>query len=365
MLMEATATRPQAVPAPGPYLLHAWYLAAWDHELNGVDMLARRICSERLVLVKKADGVAALRDACPHRFAPLSLGAIIEDGVQCAYHGLRFGMDGGCTHNPHGPVTSAMRVRAFPAIRAYRGIWVWMGDAERADPALLPDLACLDAEPADHADKGGYIHGQADYRLYTDNIMDLSHVDYLHAAANGDRSVTGAKQQVIDDGATLRVSWVQRGHEPQPLEIQLGIFEPGISLDRYGEICWMPPGVMKVTMGIGIGDAPPETSRIGIHIMTPEDVGTTHYFWVFTRGKLSPEDEAFHAKINAERERVFVGEDSAMLQAVQDVMGGADLFALKPILLRTDEAAVRVRRKLDAMIVAQGQEPSVLKPAGG
>jgi vanillate O-demethylase monooxygenase subunit len=60
-----------------------------------------------------------------------------------------------------------------------------------------------------------------------------------------------------------------------------------------------------------------------------------------------------HARFAAEGERVFLNEDGPMIAAVQASMGDRALFQLRPILLRTDEAAIRVRRRLEALIAAE------------
>ena len=49
----------------------------------------------------------------------------------------------------------------------------------------------------------------------------------------------------------------------------------------------------------------------------------------------------------------FRNEDEPMIEAVQQNMGGADLWAEKPILLSTDNAAVRARRIVDKLIAAE------------
>jgi nitrite reductase/ring-hydroxylating ferredoxin subunit len=70
-------------------LRNAWYIAAWADEIGG-QPLARRICDEPIVLFRDATGrVAALADRCCHRAAPLSMGSVVEEGIQCGYHGPR------------------------------------------------------------------------------------------------------------------------------------------------------------------------------------------------------------------------------------------------------------------------------------
>lgn len=85
-------------------------MAEW-HLVGDADMVspdkpvAIAIGTASIVLFRTGNLVTALRDRCPHRFAPLSMGKIVDGGLQCAYHGLRFGTDGKCVHNPHGDGT--------------------------------------------------------------------------------------------------------------------------------------------------------------------------------------------------------------------------------------------------------------------
>jgi nitrite reductase/ring-hydroxylating ferredoxin subunit len=97
----------------GTYLRNAWYVAAWSDDLADGQLLARTILKEPIVLYRKSDGnVAALEDRCPHRFAPLHMGKIVEgDRVQCPYHGLEFDPTGACVLNPHGTKNIPPRAR--------------------------------------------------------------------------------------------------------------------------------------------------------------------------------------------------------------------------------------------------------------
>ncbi|MFX5351247.1 hypothetical protein ABTD19_17620, partial [Acinetobacter baumannii] len=78
-----------------------------------------------------------------------------------------------------GPVVAALSVRAFPVVERHGAIWVWTGDAAKADPAVLPNLSSIDETPP-LARITGYMPTAANYQLLSDNILDLSHADYLH-----------------------------------------------------------------------------------------------------------------------------------------------------------------------------------------
>ena len=57
-------------------------MAAWAHELAPGVLLARTLLDEPLVLYRDANGAPhALADRCPHRFAPLSMGKLCDDGM--------------------------------------------------------------------------------------------------------------------------------------------------------------------------------------------------------------------------------------------------------------------------------------------
>src|SRR5271163_2070849 len=82
------------------FLRNQWYLAAWTGEV-GPAPLARRIAGEPIVFWRtKAGRVVAFEDRCPHRLAPLSLGKVVDDALQCGYHGVTFDASGACVRIP-------------------------------------------------------------------------------------------------------------------------------------------------------------------------------------------------------------------------------------------------------------------------
>jgi phenylpropionate dioxygenase-like ring-hydroxylating dioxygenase large terminal subunit len=52
------------------------------------------------VIFRTGSALHCLTDRCPHRFAPLSLGRIVEDTLECPYHGWRFDGGGRCRAMP-------------------------------------------------------------------------------------------------------------------------------------------------------------------------------------------------------------------------------------------------------------------------
>ena len=163
------------------YPRNAWYVAAWSVDLGNEKPFAISILGEPIVIYRTASGrLVALQDRCVHRLARLSLGRCEGERLRCMYHGLLFDAEGKVVEIPGQPqIPASARVRAFPAVERHSWVWVWMGEAAGADEALIPEAVGLD-----HPD---YIlgHGQLDYaadgRLINDNLLDFSHLPYVHA----------------------------------------------------------------------------------------------------------------------------------------------------------------------------------------
>ncbi|MBT5896430.1 MAG: Rieske 2Fe-2S domain-containing protein, partial [Rhodospirillaceae bacterium] len=122
-------------------LENLWYVAALSGELTGKP-LARTICGVPMVLYRGENGnLVALEDRCPHRQAPLSMGNIIGDQIQCDYHGFMFDGAGACTHIPRqDKIPARMGVRAFAVVERWGFVWLWWGDREKADDSAIPHL---------------------------------------------------------------------------------------------------------------------------------------------------------------------------------------------------------------------------------
>jgi phenylpropionate dioxygenase-like ring-hydroxylating dioxygenase large terminal subunit len=88
-------------------LRNAWYIGAWADEIGSEQPLPLRICNDPIVLFRDGMGrVAALADRCRHRAAPPHMGTVVEEGIQCGYHGLVINGSGRCVRVPGGSARS-------------------------------------------------------------------------------------------------------------------------------------------------------------------------------------------------------------------------------------------------------------------
>lgn len=331
------------------YLRNAWYMIAWSEEI-GVGPLVRTALEIPLLLIRaSADGPAvALLDRCPHRFAPLSMGTIVNGEITCRYHGLQFNMAGHCVRSPFSKaVPAAARVRSFPVVEQDGIAWVWMGDQPPADQASIPrmphhtdpELRCVH----------GLTTARADYRLLVDNLMDLTHTASIHPAFGGEHYRPKNRAWEDPDGSIVSDYVIER------MPNFIGPAMTAEFVRHEDRIRWIAPAVQLLTSrttGDGI-----VSSLHSAHILTPESPTSTHYFWSSAVDRDWPlSDEEHFAMLT----HAFNNEDKPMVEAVQHRMAGADLWDLNPILLATDNASVRVRRKLTAMIEAEARAAAIV-----
>jgi vanillate O-demethylase monooxygenase subunit len=333
------------------FLKNCWYQVAWSSELPAGSPLARTIADVPLLFWRdETGGVAALLDRCPHRFAPLSAGSIANGRVTCGYHGLAFDKSGRCVHNPHGGISAAMKVASFPAVERHKALWIWLGEQQAADAARIPDLSYIENTP-ETARIEGYLPTKAHYELMSDNILDLSHADYIHPTSLGGM-MTSAKTSTRVEGDTVVVEWDARDCVP-PSAFR-GVIPAPLKGDIWIQVRWSAPAVMTLATFAAPTGTPrsPQLTALTLHNMTPESAQSTHYFFCNTRPYL-PDDVAFTEILRSALAKAFTAEDKPMLEKQQARIGGLDFWALEPILLPLDAAAVHARRQLKRLIDAE------------
>ncbi|WP_153142025.1 aromatic ring-hydroxylating dioxygenase subunit alpha [Paraburkholderia agricolaris] len=337
-----------------PFLSSAWYVAAFSREITVDAPLARTLLDRAIVLYREASGaVVALDDRCPHRFAPLSRGRLIDGALECPYHGLRFGAAGTCVLNPHGDgrVPAGAVVRRYPTRERYGAIWIWFGEAHEAATVPLPEFEFLD--PLHNFTCDGYLLTQANYQLSADNLLDLSHFQYLHPDTLGSDMMARGTVQSASEGDIVWVHRAMRGEILQPFVGRSFGVPDGKSADRDLDVRWQPPGLLTITVSVREAGAAPEMTRVGMsaHWLTPETAATTHYFFSF--GLPREMGDAGEALVQFSVEglmKPFRDEDLPMLEAQQRAIGERDFWSLRPALLPIDAGAVRARRIMERLI---------------
>lgn len=344
----------------GAFVRNAWYMAAWAHDLEPGKPIGSTFLGEPVVMYRKADGTpVALEDRCPHRFAPLSLGKIVDgDRLQCAYHGIEIDSAGACAFNPHGAknIPSRARVASYPLVEKHLALWIWMGD-KPADPARIPDFSLLDDVPEFCSTKLDGIKIAADYKLIVDNLLDLSHTCYLHAGTLGNADTIDSSVDVEADGNDILVTRLATGASvPGMMSMQW----PGHPqrMDVFTRMRWMAPCYMNLLTGVCEGGHPWEsgTGIHALHMLTPETVHSTHYFFTAVRFGLRISDpeknREIQERIGKLRRHAFVAEDAPVIEAQQRAIDTANK-PLDPVVLSIDVGTQRWRRALEKLQEAE------------
>ena len=330
------------------FMKNCWQVAAFAAEV-GRTLLSRTITDDPVLLYRtRAGEIVALEDRCPHRHVPLSMGALEGDVVQCAYHGLRFAPSGECIRIPGQQIISAKsRARAYPVIERHKMIWIWMGEADKADAAMLPDLHWMEDE--DWVVAEGYHHIAASYRLLVDNLLDLSHETFVHPETIGNAAVADSPIAVsILDGKVVRAHRDMTGAEPPPQFVALAGFQGRI--DRWHTTLYTPPGLCVIEVGAvpaGSNDRSQGFEARILNMITPETGRSSHYFWGHARN--IRRDETALTDVIRRSVLTTFDQDKAVLEAQQVACERIGTFDPQ-VVLGIDAGPVQGRRVLAAAL---------------
>ena len=341
---------------------NTWYVAAEPDELN-TGLVARRILGAEVVIGRLASGnLIALEDRCPHRFAPLSLGCVIGENIQCGYHGAEFDSQGRCVRIPgQDSVPQRAAIRAFPVTEKHGFIWIWMGDADAAeDHSSIPDFLYR----SDHPDwDGGYGHFEsigANFNLINDNLFDITHAEFVHPESFGAeemRIYRNAEEgdEFIDQKTTYTIDHRQIVFRMRSLNMDPGgpfyrwMVASSQGVEQYTgpvdldmEVSWGAPTFTSFLLNARPGGESKENGVqvCNMHAITPETETSSHYFYRSVKNYGSAElTEAFMAGVKA-----IFEQDKPLLEAQQQRVGPIDLFAQNPVSFKGDMLQQQARR---------------------
>jgi vanillate O-demethylase monooxygenase subunit len=345
------------------FVRNCWYVIAWDHEVPRDALFSRTVLGDAILLYRTDDGaIVALRDRCCHRLAPLSKGRKEGDCVRCGYHGLLFDATGRCIEIPGAEtVPASARVQRYPLVVKNKWVFVWMGDAAAAEPALLPDNFSCDDPGWDYVP--GYLHYATPQQLICDNLLDFSHLSYVHEKTlGGSTAIARARATIEAVPRGIRVTRKIRDVPPPPYYRAMREFSG--HLDRWFIYDFVLPGTLLMhSGGRPTGDGEDDMSRaMRLHscqTVTPETETTSHYFFQQARRV----EDGDHAIAEALHSALLVAfeEDRAMITA-QSRSIAADLDA-PMMLLAMDAAVVRFRKLVAEAIAAEQTGAAVAAPA--
>jgi phenylpropionate dioxygenase-like ring-hydroxylating dioxygenase large terminal subunit len=335
-----------------PALAHGWHVVARVEEL-GDRPLQVWLLGAPWALVRLDGALHAFRDRCPHRFAPLTAGRIVDGHLQCGYHGWRFGMDGRATAvpalGPHAVVPPRARLDSAHAVCERYGL-IWLAPEEPVcDLHAFPewdDPRFMRAETAPR-------HTTVSALQLADNFLDAAHFPTVHVRTFGTPEAAYVSPHHVD-----RVGWEvrtvyeapYRNHDdPLVATGEHPLVQPHV-LTKVGR----PPASVYLTL-----DFPMTGRRLAIlFVCQPETRERTRVYKLMAHDGLAPDDVASIADLVA-FEDLVLDEDLAILERMPDTSLATDPRV--EVHSTADKLSVAYRRMLaDLADLTDLQEPNRL-----
>ena len=327
-----------------PFIYNEWYVAGFSEEF-GHNLTKRTLLGKGIVFYRKAAGaVVALRNRCAHRAFPLSESILDGDTIVCAYHGLRYDETGKCVEVPATgqKKMKGLCVPVFPIVEQNPLVWIWMGDPQLADRDQIPKVELMSSQWRYSRD---YIHLGANYVYLHENLLDLTHLSYLHRNTFGTPDFASApyETKIDDDEISITRSAVPTTLPP------IWADTTGIVGENQGaritQSKFVTPGLQLISarfydVTLNEGERP-DQRIITAHIPTPETKSTTHYFVMHGRN-FARDNDAITDHMHSQLMKAFQ-EDVVALAAQEEVLANSD-DKFGEISVPTDAPGIAMRR---------------------
>jgi phenylpropionate dioxygenase-like ring-hydroxylating dioxygenase large terminal subunit len=339
-------------PGMQPCIEEAWYVAAFAHEIEKGRPFSREIMEQPLVLFRNEDDtVTALYDRCPHRAVPLSQGKVLASTIECAYHGFQFDRSGKCVVIPtQDKIPAATCTRSYSVVESMQFVWVWMGDPANADPALVPtykDLGC-DGEGWQFSPYF-MMEIKSNYSLLFENLLDTSHISFLHIGGIDGGNMADAPYNVSTDGLQVTLERDLARDVAVPGTAKLFSLKDGQVFSRLLNSTSYLPNLHVISNTIGFPDEPEKQSNVRLNIMpiTPGGKNALYQFVVVATSY--PVDVTQDLK--DQLWSVFT-QDLGVLEGIQK---GYDKYGpdMSEVSVKADAAGWSARRILAQLMAAE------------
>ena len=172
---------PRATPIPpegeGGFS-QSWYPVALSADLAEGQVLGSDFLDGRIVVFRKEGGVPQAMSAyCPHVGADLSVGKVVGNNVQCAFHHWEYDGEGVCVKTGIGdPPPRSACLFVFPTVERFGIIWVFNGEEPLFE---LPSLPFADSEVTSASYRLGH-RLSCDPWVFAANTPDMQHLKVVH-----------------------------------------------------------------------------------------------------------------------------------------------------------------------------------------
>ncbi|MFQ5634762.1 MAG: Rieske 2Fe-2S domain-containing protein [Gammaproteobacteria bacterium] len=160
-----------------------WYAVGLSEEFRRGRKRGVRLHGREIVIWRRSGGqLAAIEARCPHMGASLSIGRVVDDHVECPYHGFRYDETGRCVRTPLRPaealIPKRLCVRRFVVTERCDWVFVFWGEAEASSEPLFFDEVEAMQDKLLHSwtAKEWPVH----FTRFIENTVDIAHLGSVH-----------------------------------------------------------------------------------------------------------------------------------------------------------------------------------------
>ncbi len=321
-------------------LKNCWYPVIDSSDLADAPV-AVRLLGEDLVIWRSSNGgVVVAPDRCPHREAPLSLGALGNGVLTCVYHGWGFGDEGRCVSIPSsGPdanIPPAAHLPCRSAEERYGLVWICPGTPDVA----IPEIA-HDSDPAFRRINTGVEAWAVSTPRMVDNFLDVSHFPYVHTGTfGGAQEPTVPKIDLLQIDDFFGYAYEIEAFNPDEAQVTSGSTD-GV-VHRQMSTGFALPFSVRSTIRYEDG-----LEHILLLCSTPVDDLSSLFTFVVWRN----DDHATDPEETIAFDRAIGAEDKVMLEQVRGTLplGRTDLASVQ-----SDKPSVEWRRRFAELLGGVG-----------
>jgi phenylpropionate dioxygenase-like ring-hydroxylating dioxygenase large terminal subunit len=361
------------------FIRNTWYVIAEVNEIAVGGLLARTVLSDKVVLFRTTTGgtLVAFKDACPHRYAPLSAGRGEGDCIRCPYHGSVYDQLGRCVEVPGQDSDHGLEVgiEPFPIVERYGYVWIWMGDRTEADGgSSIPEWFAPASETwRGRADQ--FLSMPVYYELINDNLHDVSHVEFVHPETLGTTVIPQMYRMPVKqhtpqchinksiEERDIRLEFHAENIQGGPVLHQMIAFQREQS-EWTDNVDWdltlrysTPANFLFNHRTKALGEADECAIQVAsLHAVTPETESSSHYFFYTGHNLESAEERRSEFTTICADALVFaVNQDKALLteQMLRVPDGGRSADTLARVSFMGDTTPMLGRRLIKNQIAQE------------
>jgi len=174
--------------------INFWYPICRTNELTDEAPVRSKLLGTQYVVFRDSQGKAhVLSDTCVHRGGSLSKGKVVEDCIECPYHGWQFDADGKCAKVPSmgdKKPPGRAKVDSYPVQEKYGIVFAFLGDLPEEERPPLYEIEEYD-DPAWRESEIIMMDIDCFYERSVENGIDPIHNEFVHPAQGSPQPIEG------------------------------------------------------------------------------------------------------------------------------------------------------------------------------